>query len=409
MDYRDDLLMPTWHRLRYFGSRFGEDQCSRIAAALTYMSLFALVPLLTVTYTMASAIPTFQGLEGEIQTFLFENLMPDTSSEVEQYLGDFSRQAKNLTGFGIGFLVITAVLMLRNIEKAFNTIWRTRENRGALSSFLLYWAVLSLSPIFIGLALGISTYVTSVAVRLEDYDPAGIGNFFLRFSPLILSWAAFSLVYAAVPNCRVPFRHALIGGAAAALAFNIARSLFTSLVVNSSYAFIYGAFAAVPLFLLWIYLSWNIVLLGGILVHSMSAYQSEEQQSRPTLLKALDILHLFWIRHKTGQPIKELELLNTRRQAVKGLDSDTWRELRELFINQHLITTNEKGHYLLAKDLGEISFVQLKEMINEELPLTAGDSSHDFPWQERAYDLLRSQRQQQSELLKMPLTDLFKL
>jgi len=251
--------------------------------------------------------------------------------------------------------------------------------------------------------------VTSVAVRLEDYDPAGIGNFFLRFSPLILSWAAFSLVYAAVPNCRVPFRHALIGGAAAALAFNIARSLFTSLVVNSSYAFIYGAFAAVPLFLLWIYLSWNIVLLGGILVHSMSAYQSEEQQSRPTLLKALDILHLFWIRHKTGQPIKELELLNTRRQAVKGLDSDTWRELRELFINQHLITTNEKGHYLLAKDLGEISFVQLKEMINEELPLTAGDSSHDFPWQERAYDLLRSQRQQQSELLKMPLTDLFKL
>ena len=403
----NDTIKPLWRRFLYLGSRFSVDRCPQIAAALTYMSLFALVPLLTVTYTMASAIPAFQGLETDIQAFLFKNLVPDTSSEIEQYLNDFSRQAKNLTGFGISFLVVTAVLMLRNIEKAFNSIWRTRENRSALASFLLYWAVLSLSPIFIGLALGISTYVSSIAVHLENYDPVGLGNYLLRFLPLILSWAAFSLVYAAVPNCRVPFKHALVGGAVAALAFNIARSLFTTLVINSSYAFIYGAFAAVPLFLLWIYLSWNIVLFGGILVHSMSAYQNLQQQARPTLLKALDVLYLFWTRHKVGLPVQELELMNDKQQIIGGLDSDTWRQLRTLFMGEHLITQNDRGHYLLSKDLSEIKFGQLKAIVNSELPLNQEDPAHQLSWQKEAYHLLRQQRNQQHELLDIPLTELF--
>ena len=157
MEQLTSLLRGAWRRIRYLFSRFSEDRCSENAAALTYMSLFAMVPLLTVLYTMASAIPTFQGLEEQMQAFLFEHLMPDTSSEVESYLSDFSRQAKNLTGPGIIFLVVTAVLMLRNIEKAFNLIWRARENRSPVSSFLLYWAVLSLAPVALGLDLGLST------------------------------------------------------------------------------------------------------------------------------------------------------------------------------------------------------------------------------------------------------------
>ena len=294
MDNATDILRGLWRRLAYVASRFSADRCSENAAALTYMSLFALVPLLTVLYTMASAIPTFQGMEEQMQEFLFQHLMPDSSSEIESYLNDFSSQAKSLTGPGIVFLVITAVLMLRNIEKAFNLIWRARENRSPVSSFLLYWAVLSLAPVTIGLALGISTYLTSFADALEVYDVIGIKALFLKSAPILLSTAGFSLLYIAVPNCRVPFKHCLIGGVIAALAFHIARAVFTKVVVGSSYTFIYGAFAAVPLFLLWIYLSWNIVLMGGILVHSLSAYQTAEQARRPTVRKALDSLYLWW-------------------------------------------------------------------------------------------------------------------
>lgn len=371
------------------------------------MSLFALVPLLTVLYTMASAIPTFQGLEEQIQSFLFEHLMPDTSSEIESYLSDFSRQAKNLTGPGIIFLVATAVLMLRNIEKAFNMIWRARENRSAISSFLLYWAVLSLAPVALGLALGISTWLASFSHMLDDFDIFGVKALLLRGTPLVLSTAAFTLLYAAVPNCRVPIKHTVIGGLAAALAFHAARSLFTDLVMGSSYTFIYGAFAAVPLFLLWIYLSWNIVLIGGILVHSLSAYQTAEEASRPTVLKALDVLYLLWQRQKSGAGVREIELLDNRHEALKGLDSETWRELRDIFLQKQLITQNDRGRYLLCRDLHEISFWQIKEWINEELPLAKDDIDAHLSWQDDAYRLLKDQRSQQRELLQINLADLF--
>ncbi len=402
-----ETLRGLRHRLLYLMSRFKGDRCMETAAALTYMSLFALVPLLTVVYTMASAIPAFQGLEAEMQEFLFQYLMPETSSEIEGYLNDFSRQAKNLTGAGIVFLVVTAVLMLRNIEKAFNMIWRTRENRSAVSSFLLYWAVLSLAPITIGMALALSTYLNSFAGALERFDIFGAKAYLLQLLPLLLSAAGFTLLYVAVPNCRVPFKHAVIGGVAAALTFNFARSVFTGLVVNSNYTFIYGAFAAVPLFLLWIYVSWNIVLMGGILVHSLSAYQSAEQASRPTVLKALDVLYLFWQKQQSGSTLREIEILDGRHKVTRGLDSDTWRELRDIFIKQKIITQNDRGHYLLCRDLHDLHFWQLKEWVNGEQPLSEADIAAGLDWQRDAYGQLRNQRVQQRELLHADLVTLF--
>ena len=400
-------LREFWRRCLYLFSRFSADRCSENAAALTYISLFALVPLLTVLYTMASAVPAFQGLETQMQGFLFTHLMPDTSSEIEEYLNDFSRQAKNLTGAGIVFLVVTAVLMLRNIEKAFNMIWRTRENRSPVSSFLLYWAVLSLAPVTIGVALGLSTYLSSFANALDAFDVMGAKAFLLKSAPLLLTTAGFSLVYVAVPNCRVPFKHALLGGFAAALAFHLARSVFTDLVVGSSYTFIYGAFAAVPLFLLWIFLSWNIVLMGGILVHSLSAYQSAEQATRPNVLKALDVLYLFWQKQQSGKTVREIELLNNRHSIIRGLDSETWGELRDIFIQRKVITQNDKGQYLLSRDLHTIKFWQLKEWVNDEQPLTSEDITASQDWQGNAYHLLRKQRADQRDVLGSNLVELF--
>jgi membrane protein len=396
-----------WRRVQYLYSRFNADRCSENAAALTYMSLFALVPLLTVLYTMASAVPAFQGLESKMQTFMFENLMPRTSSEISGYLEEFSRQAKNLTGPGIVFLVVTAVLMLRNIEKALNQIWRASENRSPVSSFMLYWAVLSLAPVTIGLALALSTYLSSFANALQGYDVIGIQALMLKLAPLLLTTAGLTLVYLAVPNCRVPFKHTLIGGFVAACAFHFARWAFTKLVVGSNYSIIYGAFAAVPLFLLWIYLSWNIVLMGGILVHSLSAYQSEEQAGRPLVLKALDVLYLFWQKQKSGQPVGEIELLNRRHEVTRNLDSDSWRILRDLFMRKKLIAENDKGQYLLSRDLHTITFWQLKEWVNQEQTLDAREPPGAQAWQQQAYSLLQQQRQQQRSSLDIDLVSLY--
>ena len=401
------ILSGLWHRLKYFISRFSADRCSENAAALTYMSLFALVPLLTVLYTMASAIPAFQGAEMKMQAFLFENLVPESSAEIEQYLNTFSQQAKNLTGPGIAFVLITAVLMLRNIEKAFNMIWRARKHRSAVSSFLLYWAVLTVAPISIGLALGMSTYLSAFADTLEKFDLVGGRALLVQFAPLLLSTAGFSLVYVAVPNCRVPYKHAVIGGLIAAAAFHVARSLFAALVVRSSISSIYGAFAAVPLFVFWIYLSWNIVLMGGILVHSLSAYQSNVQARRPNVLKALDVLFLFWEKQKQGHPVHEKELLLNKHSVLNGLDSETWSELRDILIHHNVITENDKGHYLLSRNLHEVRFWQLKEWINDERPLDEEQLTGVRDWQKRAAGLLHSQRNNQRDLLDINLAELY--
>ncbi len=401
------MLRGALRRISYLLGRFRADRCSENAAALTYMSLFAMVPLLTVLYTMASAVPTFQGLEHQMQAFLFQHLMPETSSDVENYLNEFSRQAKNLTGAGILFLVVTAVLMLRNIEKAFNLIWRARENRSPVSSFLLYWAVLSLAPVALGLALGISTYLASFTGVVDEYDIFGAKAYFLKVAPLLLSAGAFTLLYIAVPNCRVPFKHSLIGGFVAAIAFHIARGAFTQLVVGSSYTFIYGAFAAVPLFLLWIYLSWNVVLMGGILTHSLSAYQDAEQAARPTLLKALDVLYLFFEKQQAGHSVREIEILNGRHVVTRDLDSETWGRLRDLLMERNIITQNDRGHYLLCRDLNGVYLWQLKSWINNELPLEKEEISTDLHWQKTAYQLLREQRMQERDTLKLSLAELY--
>jgi membrane protein len=401
------VLREVLRRIAYVASRYGADRCSENAAALTYMSLFALVPLLTVLYTIASAIPAFQGLEVQLQGLLFEHLVPDTSSDIQGYLNDFSQQAKTLTGPGIAFLFVTAVLMLRNIEKAFNLIWRARRNRSALSSFLLYWAVLTLGPVTIGLALGTGTYLSSFATNLEGINTYGAGNLLIRATPLLLSTAGFSLIYMAVPNCRVPFLHALIGGLVAAIAFNFARSVFTKVVVGSSITFIYGAFAAVPLFLMWIYISWIIVLMGGILVHSLSAYQNERQANRPLILKALDVLHAFWENQQKGKPVREKDLLGNKHSTVRGLDSETWGDLRDTLMAHKVIVQSDHGHYVLSRDLHSILLWQLQEWINGELPLDRPGIAGEMNWQETSHGLLLDERKNTREILNISLDELF--
>tara|TARA_R110002124_G_scaffold126334_4_gene285851 strand:+ start:599 stop:1864 length:1266 start_codon:yes stop_codon:yes gene_type:complete len=407
MNFSKPTFVESGRRVRYLVNRFIADRCSENAAALTYMSLFALVPLLTVLYTMASAIPAFQGAEQQMQALLFEHLVPQSSANIEQYLDEFSQQAKNLTGPGIGFLLVTAIIMLRNIEHAFNNIWRARENRSPLSSFLLYWAVLTLTPITIGLALGLSTYLASAAHVLDSLDILGVKAYLVQASPLLLSLIGFSLIYAAVPNCPVPFKHAVIGGLFAALAFHAARGLFTKLVVGSNYTFIYGAFAAVPLFLLWIYLCWNIVLMGGVLVHSLSAYESDDQAKRPIMIKALEVLSVFWKKQQTGEAVRELELLKRRHEIISGLDSVTWGILRDIFLREKLITENAKGHYLLCRDLHTVPLWQLKEWVENEQPLDGPELALDRDWQRSACTLLLDQRRDQRQLLNINLAELF--
>ena len=392
-------------RLRYLLKRFVEDRLNASAAALTFVSLFALVPLLTVTLSIASALPAAGNIEGKLNEFLLQFLLPESSTQVVQYLSTFISQARSLTAFGVIILLVSAILMLRNVEKALNDIWRNRANRKPLASFLLYWAVLSLGPAAIGFGLGIRAYLFAATNDWGGLHLFGLGSLLISLLPFVISAIGLTCLYAVVPNCQVPLRHALIGGVFAAITFTIARMLFTAIMAKSSYTLVYGAFAAVPLFLLWIYVTWIIVLIGAVLAHSLSAYQTEEQAQTPTLMKALDILFLFWRAQKEGRGIAELEILRANDVLRGGIDADSWRSIRDTFISVQLLKRLDRGHYLLSRDLHNFTLAELAELLRAEPSYLLAEQA--MPWQKTAAALLQNNVDQESSRLATPLAELF--
>jgi membrane protein len=178
---------------------------------LTYTTLFAVVPFMTVVYAMLSAIPSFQGISEQLQGLIFSQFVPATGSTLVEHLRDFSRQARSLTLIGLIFLLVTAVMMMVTVERAFNTIWHVSRSRRGVSSFLLYWAVLTLGPLLVGSGFLLSSYLASLTLVRGAADVLGGPATFLRLLPLTLSFTAFVFIYMAVPNCRVRFRHAVAG------------------------------------------------------------------------------------------------------------------------------------------------------------------------------------------------------
>ena len=392
-------------RLRYLLNRLVEDRLNASAAALTFVTLFALVPLLTVTLSIASALPAAGNIEDKLSEFLLQFLLPESSTQVVEYLSTFISQARSLTAFGVIILLVSAILMLRNVEKALNDIWRNRANRKPLASFLLYWAVLSLGPAAIGFGLGIRAYLFAATNDWGGVDLYGLGSVLISLLPFVISAIGLTCLYVVVPNCQVPLRHALTGGVFAAVTFTIARMLFTAVMAQSSYTLVYGAFAAVPLFLLWIYVTWIIVLIGGVLAHSLSAYQTEEQAQTPTLMKALDILYLFWRAQREGRGISELEILRAKDVLPGGIDADSWRNIRDTLIRAQLLKRLDRGHYLLSRDLHHFTLAKLAELLRAEPTFTL--TGQAMPWQTTAAKLLQENLDQESSLLATSLAELF--
>lgn len=375
-----EYLRHYLSRVRQFigliGSQYQEKECQKSAASLTYMTLFATVPLMTVTYSMFSVIPSFQGLGDELQQLIFAHVLPDTGQELVSYLKDFSSQARKLTLLGVLFLVVSAYLMLTNIETNFNAIWGVRRGRKGVANFLLYWAVLSLGPLLLGLALAISTYLVSLRILMDGYEGLGLITWTFQFAPVLLSAAAFTLLFAAVPNCRVPVSHALIGGVVTALIFEALKTLFGLIVTNSSLTLIYGAFAIVPLFLLWVNMIWMVILMGAVLVRTIGIYQIVlKDRAYPDLFAALVILWQFQLAASRGHSLTDRHLLQL------GFSSGQWQRIRDTLQKQRVLTMTQQGDLVLCLDLHHLTLKQLAGMlkISRQLPVDARELEN-LPW-----------------------------
>lgn len=338
---------------------FFDKGCQKSAAALTYMTLFALVPMMTVTYSMFSVIPAFDGVAEQLNSLIFDNFVPETGDQVKGHLADFSSQARNLTGAGVAMLFVTAYLMLTNIEKTFNAIWGVKDARKGLSSFLLYWAVLSIGPFMLGAGILISTYLISLKLTVQEYDQFGLTPFLFRLVPLFMTTTTFTLLFAAVPNCRVPLKYALTGGFVTAVCFELLKLGFGALVANSSFKFIYGAFAVVPLFLLWINLLWMTVLVGAVFVRTLSEQGYGTRNVRLSDIRAvLQCLAMFRKKAQTGDKATDKDCLST------GVSLVHWQSLRSLLVRNKWIVVTETGGYTLCRDLHAVSIWDVASLVN---------------------------------------------
>ena len=380
-----------------------EKGCRQQAAALTYMTLFAIVPMMTVMFTMFSLFPAFEGMSERLQAILFQYLIPDSGLEIEQYLNEFTAQARSLTMAGVLMLVITAYLMIKNIERTFNDIWGVIEARKGLSNFLLYWAVLSLGPLMLGAGLAASTYLLSLRLFVGEYDSLGIIPTILSYSPWVFTTFAFTLLFAAVPNCKVPFRDALAGGVLTAICFELFKDLFGWIVAHSTFKAVYGAFAIVPLFLLWVYILWMIVLAGAVFVRTLSTFKTAAAgASYPDLIAALLALWKFHLCLRTGMGANDEQLM-----AI-GIESEQWQRVRRALLKHHVITVTQQGDYVLSRDLSTFTLRNLADMVGVESQMPGvSDYLQTFGWFQNVASRLLSIDQHVEVEFDVPVSELF--
>ena len=265
------------HRLGRFVAavfrRFFDDGCLTLAGSLTYTALLALVPLLTVALTLITAFPVFEDITSGIDDFIAKNMLPPAVAKtVTGSIERFTQSAAGLTAAGLTVLAVTAVLLMLTIDRAFNKIWRVSRSRPLLLRILTYAAVLAFGPLLIGISLTITSYLVTVSLGIARHVP-GAGAVVLAVAPVILTALAFMLMYLIVPNRRVRVADAAVGGVAAAVLFEVMKRAFALYIANfPNYRLIYGAFAAVPIFLVWVYLSWVVTLLGAVIAAMVPNY-----------------------------------------------------------------------------------------------------------------------------------------
>ncbi len=252
------------------GERFREDRLGLTASSLTFTTTIALVPFFTVALAVFTAFPMFNQLQGALQAWLVQSLIPDTiARQVLGYLTQFAGKASRLGSAGLAVLFVTALALILTIDRTLNSIWRVRRPRPLAQRVLIYWAVMTLGPLLLGASLSISSYVLSASRGLVGSMPGGvrIGLDIVEFALLSAGLAA---LYRYVPNTHVRRSHAWAGALFAAVGIELAKKLVTLYFgMVPTFSMVYGVFATLPILLVWIYVAWVVVLLGAVVAAYM--------------------------------------------------------------------------------------------------------------------------------------------
>jgi membrane protein len=390
--------MDIWRRAHFSGvlsdignfvaygiRRFVRDRMTQAAGALTYTTLLALVPLLAIAFSIFSAFPAFDAIQDKIQDMIFNNLVPEVGQDVRGYLTSFTANASQLTAVGVVALALSAVLLLSTIESTLNTIWRVERQRPILTRLLMFWAVLTLGPMLLGASFSLTSDVFTTAERwageASAYVPTTGGNILQSLeSPIaiVLQSLAFTTLFFAVPARSVRIRDAAIGGVISGVAFELLKSGFKAyLTAFPTYQTIYGALAVFPIFLIWLYLCWTVIILGAVFAASFPEWwRSREPEvdinltPARRLQAAVALLAVLGGKAQTGGAVTQDDLAAAIPLEARDGIVETLRA------KGYLVTTDDDS-YSLSRDLHAVTVAELAHDLGLTLGLSAEDREHD--------------------------------
>lgn len=386
---------------RHVWTHFQEDRCLEEAASLSYTSLLSLVPLLAVMFGIIAAFPVFNEWSEKLQSIIFENFMPATGEQIVPYLNTFLESVTKLTLPGMLVLIVTALLLMIRIETAFNRIWRVEQSRTLVNRVVMYWAVLTLAPIMIAAGIAFSAQKLFGFIATDGAVSPGL----YRSGIFVLTWLMFTTVFLLVPNRSVRFKHALAGALLTAVLFELAKAGFVGYAANTNYTVIYGAVALVPIFLFWIYLVWNVVLIGASLAASLTTFSDYSRYETHWPEKwefqmAYRLVGHFWTAQQDGESLSRERILELETQAseLQLMKLIGWMR------DSNILANAGDDAWVLARDLEEFTLADLYRSGHYFLPLGSPEElPQDNRWDPAYVESLVTVRDRASDVWQRPL------
>lgn len=395
-----------WHKtLRYIFKRYQKDNCAAYAAVLTLDTLLSLVPLLAASIAIFSISPRLQGLVIQAEHKLLAHFVIDTGHEIQAYLERLSRQAAKVSVIGTLLLLATSIKMLYSLLQAFKVILKARIRQKTYLELMFSWLAWIFAPIIVGLGIAISSYIMSAPLVTNYSQYFSLLKPFLSLIPILLTTIAFGFLYMVASPFVVSRRYAFYGAFSAALLFEPTKWLFGLYILHfPSYQVLYGVLAAIPLFLLWIYISWQIVLLGAIIIEAL-AYKAR-YRSKVKLdgfSHAICWLGYFWQAQRQSKPVTINDLIakDTVSYQVEP------EEMLAIFKEKEFITITKQGYYILARDINNFSLLDCVRLFPWKLPTVERLTQLDFSYREQLLAVISGFDETCKEHLNKPLTKLY--
>jgi membrane protein len=374
-----ETLRRWWDRIdrervqsfsQFLWTRFLDDRCFETAGALAYTTLFALVPLSMVVFGILSAFPVFDAWTAQLTNFVFSNFVPSSARVVEEKLREFADSTSKLTIPGVSALLVSLLVTMWSIESTFNRVWRVPTPRPRWVRFLMYWTLLTLGSLLAVASLATTSYLFSLPA-LSGVEQLDWSQRLLSYLPNLVELLIFSSAYWLIPHRSIPLRFALAGGLFATVLFELAKRGFAAYLLGvPSYEQLYGALAVVPIFMLWLYLSWVVVLLGASFAASLSSFRYQ-----PRALQLPPGMELYGYLRLLGR-------LNAARREGLGLHIADMQEREPMLTDDllqrmlaglselNIVRRAEDGGWLLARDLATVSLGELHEGLGLRIPCT---------------------------------------